>query len=96
MADVASDSTDQCLMLAVENGLTMEKGTAYIEYTAKTLISVTNTFHAEVDGQYATASEVRQNLLYITHILSCKICNHCDTLQRPGYWKTAAARHLFT
>ena len=52
----------------------MEKGTAYIEYTAKTLISVTNTLHAEVDKQYETASEVRQNFLYITHVLSCKIC----------------------
>ena len=73
MADVASDSTkntaktDQCLMLAVE------KGTAYIEYTTKTSISVINTLHAEVDKQDTTASEVRQKFLYITHILSCKI-----------------------
>ena len=52
----------------------MEKGTAYIENTAKTFISVTNTLHAEVDEQDATASEVRQKFLYITHILSCKIC----------------------
>ena len=52
----------------------MEKGTGYIEYTAKTLISVTNALHAEVDEQDATASEVRQKFLYITHILSCKIC----------------------
>ena len=52
----------------------MEKGIAYIEYTTKTFISVTNTLHAEVDKQDATASEVKQKSLYITHILSCKIC----------------------
>ena len=45
----------------------MEQGTAYIEYTTMTLISVTNTSHAEVDEQDATAGEVRQKLLYITH-----------------------------
>ena len=52
----------------------MEKGTFYIEHTAKTVISVTNTLHAEVDEQDATAGEVRQKFLYITHILCCKIC----------------------
>ena len=76
----------------------MEKGTAYIEYTAKTLTLVTSTLHAEVDEQDATASEVKQKFLYITHILIAKsaMYNHCDTLQHPGYWKPAAARHLFT
>ena len=51
-----------------------EKGTAYIEYTTKTLISMINTLHAEVDKQDTTANEGRQKFLYITHILSCKIC----------------------
>ena len=51
----------------------MEKGTAYIEYTAKTFTLVTSTLRAEANEQDATASEVRQKFLYITHMLSCKI-----------------------
>ena len=59
----------------------MEKGTAYIEYTAKTFTLVTSTLHAEADEQDATASEVRQSSYTCLHDSVARCCSQLRQLQ---------------